>query len=136
MSETSTRQGDPAREFEQHRSHLFGVAYRMLGSVTEAEDAVQEAYLRWHQAARAEVRTPRAWLTTTVTRLCIDYLRAARTRRERYVGPWLPEPLLTDDPAGTLGAPDAEARVELAEGLSMAASARDRPPPRRLNQTT
>jgi RNA polymerase sigma-70 factor (ECF subfamily) len=92
----------------------------MLGSVAEAEDMVQEAYLRWHQANAAEVRSPKAWLTAVVTRLCIDHLRAARTRREHYVGPWLPEPLLTADPTAVPHGRDAEAEVELAEGLSMA----------------
>ena len=90
---------------------LFAIAYRMLGSVMDAEDLVQEAYLRWEQAAETEVRSPRAYLTTIVTRLAINQLRAARSTRETYVGPWLPEPLVTDDPPDT---------VELAESLSMA----------------
>ena len=93
---------DPAAAaFSEHRGHVFGVAYRMLGSVAEAEDVVQEAYLRWVGAGRDEVRSPAAWLTTVTTRLCLDHLRSARARREAYVGPWLPEPLLTDegDPA-------------------------------------
>ena len=90
---------------------LFAIAYRMLGSVMDAEDLVQEAYLRWEQAAETEVRSPRAYLTTIVTRLAINQLRAARTTRETYVGPWLPEPLVTDDTPDT---------VELAESLSMA----------------
>ena len=90
---------------------LFAIAYRMLGSVTDAEDLVQEAYLRWEDATETDVRSPRAYLTTIVTRLAINQLRAARTKRETYVGPWLPEPLVTED------APDT---VELAESLSMA----------------
>jgi RNA polymerase sigma-70 factor (ECF subfamily) len=100
-------------EFEAHRSRLFGVAYRMLGSRAEAEDVVQEAYLRWHRAERGDIRTPAAWLVTTTARLAIDRLRALQARRETYVGPWLPEPLL-----GV--APSADREVELASDLSMA----------------
>lgn len=80
--------------FEMHRPLLFATAYRMLGSVTEAEDIVQDTYLRF-QAAR-DIRSPRAYLCTIVTRLCLDALSAARTTRERYLGPWLPKRLLTD----------------------------------------
>jgi RNA polymerase sigma-70 factor, ECF subfamily len=90
---------------------LFSIAYRMLGSVMDAEDLVQEAYLRWETVKKTDVRSPQAYLTTIVTRLAINQLRAARTKRETYVGPWLPEPLVTED------TPDA---VELAESLSMA----------------
>ncbi|WP_368073176.1 sigma factor [Streptomyces sp. SolWspMP-sol7th] len=86
---------DSVREFETERPRLFGLAYRMLGSAQEAEDVVQDAYLRWAGTDRAAVRTPGAWLTTTVTRLCLTVLDSARVRRERYVGPWLPEPVLT-----------------------------------------
>jgi RNA polymerase sigma-70 factor (ECF subfamily) len=85
-----------AEDFEQHRSLLFSIAYRMLGSVADAEDVVQEAYLRWQQAPEAEVRSPRSYLSAVVTRLSIDRLRSARARREEYVGPWLPEPLLSE----------------------------------------
>lgn len=101
-------------EFERHRPRLFGIAYRMLGSRTDAEDVLQDAYLRWHRGTTQEVRSPEAWLVTTVTRLCIDRLRAARSERERYVGPWLPEPLIGDS------APGADARAELSSSLSMA----------------
>ena len=87
-------EADGARDFESHRGHLVGLAYRMLGSVAEAEDAVQEAYLRWHRADRAAVVNPRAFLSKTVTRVCLDVLKSARARRESYVGPWLPEPVL------------------------------------------
>src|SRR5262245_5338051 len=73
--------------FEAHRGRLWGVAYRMLGSRADADDMVQEAYLRWHGAPTAEVRTPEAWLVTTTTRLCIDRLRQLRTEREAYIGP-------------------------------------------------
>ena len=92
-----------AETFDAHRPHLFAIAYRMLGTVTDAEDLTQETYLRW-QRATAEgapaIATPKSWLTTTITNLCIDHLRSARVRREEYLGPWLPEPLLTSDAAG------------------------------------
>jgi RNA polymerase sigma-70 factor (ECF subfamily) len=90
---------DLATEFQRHRGQLFGVAYRMLGSAAGAEDVVQDAYLRLHQAD--DVGDVRAWLTTTVVHLAIDELRSARARRVSYVGPWLPEPLVSvdDDPA-------------------------------------
>ncbi len=100
--------------FQQQTPRLFGLAYRMLGSRVEAEDVLQEAYLRWHQAHIEEMRTPEAWLVTTATRLCIDRLRALRVEREAYVGPWLPEPLLTGEMAS------ADYRVELASDLSIA----------------
>ncbi len=92
---------------------LFGVAYRMLGSATETEDVLQDAYLRWQGQAEDEVRSVRSFLTTIVVRLCIDQLRSARVRRDAYVGPWLPEPLATadDDPAQV---------AELADSLSLA----------------
>ncbi|MEV6270860.1 RNA polymerase sigma factor SigJ [Kribbella sp. NPDC051936] len=89
---------DEVAEFEQQRPRLFGIAYRMLGEATEAEDVVQDAYLRW-RSGHGPVQTPAAWLTTVVTNLCINRLTSARARRERYVGPWLPEPLATgNDP--------------------------------------
>ena len=102
-----------AAAFEAHRGRLWGVAYRMLGSRADADDMVQEAYLRWHGAPTAEVRTPEAWLVTTTTRLCIDRLRQLRAERAAYVGPWLPEPLVEE-------APPADAATELASDLSMA----------------
>lgn len=105
---------DPSAAFEPHRRSLLGLAYRMLGSMAEAEDAVQEAYLRWHGAGRGDVQDARAFLMTTTTRICLDLLKSARMRREAYVGPWLPEPVL--DTAAL--APDA--RTELAEDLSVA----------------
>ena len=101
-----------AEEFDEYRPLLFGIAYRMLGSVLDAEDVVQDAYLRWRNAAYAEIGSPRAYLTTIVTRLCLDHLRSARVQREQYVGPWLPEPVLTS--------PDPADRVELAESVSLA----------------
>lgn len=94
--------------FEDARPRLFGIAYRMLGSVAEAEDLVQETWLRWAAADRADVREPAAFLATTITRLALTELDSARVRRERYTGPWLPEPVDTSaDPA--LGAERAEA---------------------------
>ena len=100
---------NPAASFEPYRRRLLGLAYRMLGSMADAEDAVQDAYLRWHAADRNNVSDPRAFLMTTTTRICLDMLTSARARREEYVGPWLPEPVLD---TGTL-APDS--RTELAE---------------------
>jgi RNA polymerase sigma-70 factor (TIGR02957 family) len=90
-----------AEEFEAQRPLLFGLAYRLLGSAAEAEDAVQDAYLRLHAADRAAIGSLRAWLTKVVTNLCLNQLTSARARRETYVGPWLPEPVITGD--GTLG---------------------------------
>jgi RNA polymerase sigma-70 factor, ECF subfamily len=95
------------------RASLFGVAYRMLGSATEAEDVIQEAYVRWSRQRQEEVVAPSAYLTTIVTRLCIDQLRSARVRRETYKGPWLPEPVEAE-------APDPGAGAELADSLSLA----------------
>ena len=86
--------------FENYRPLLFSIAYRMLGSAMEAEDMVQEAYLRYENAR--DIQTPKAFLTTTITRLCLDQLKSARTRRENYVGTWLPEPLLTGDSPGAI----------------------------------
>ncbi|NUS18140.1 MAG: RNA polymerase sigma factor SigJ [Streptomyces sp.] len=103
--------------FEEHRAVLTGVAYRMLGRIADAEDVVQEAWLRWAGADRDEVREPRAFLVRTTTRLAIDRLRHVQSRRESYVGAWLPEPLTTDLPPG---AGDAESRVLLAESVSLA----------------
>jgi RNA polymerase sigma-70 factor (ECF subfamily) len=105
---------DRSASFEPHRRRLLGLAYRMLGSMAEAEDAVQETYLRWHEADRARVDEPKAFLMTTTTRICLDVLKSARVRREEYVGPWLPDPV-TDTAAL---APDAQ--TELAEDLSVA----------------
>jgi RNA polymerase sigma-70 factor (ECF subfamily) len=105
---------NPAASFEPYRRRLLGLAYRMLGSMADAEDAVQETYLRWHATDRNHVSDPKAFLMTTTTRICLDVLRSARARREEYVGPWLPEPVL--DTAAL--APDS--RTELAEDLSVA----------------
>src|SRR5262245_18701454 len=100
--------------FNDHRSLLMSIAYRMLGSRADAEDAVQETFLRWQNAADADIRTPKAYLSTIVTRLCLDKLRSARSQREVYVGPWLPEPIVTS------GQRQATSKVELAESLTMA----------------
>ena len=91
-----------AEVFERHRPLLFAISYRMLGTVADAEDVVQEAYLRWRGVAGSpeEVREPRSYLSTVVSRLSIDKLRALKARREEYVGPWLPEPLLDESEAG------------------------------------
>ena len=106
--------GARAQEFEAARGQLFAVAYRMLGSIADAEDVLQDAYLRWQSGDRTDVESTPAYLTTVVTRLCLDLLGSARVRREQYVGPWLPEPLISsvdDAPAD---------RAELADSSSMA----------------
>lgn len=105
---------DRAEDFDRYRPLLFSIAYRMVGSVVEAEDVIQEAYLRWQNASEAEVRSSKAYLSAVVTRLCIDHLRSARVKREEYVGPWLPEPLLAEP------TPDVADTVALDESLSMA----------------
>jgi RNA polymerase sigma-70 factor (TIGR02957 family) len=103
---------DAARVFEDYRGLLVSVAYRVLGSVTDAEDAVQEAWLRWSNVDHSQVADPRAFLVRVTTRLAIDRLRRAKARRESYVGPWLPEPILTrQDPAED---------AAMAESVSMA----------------
>lgn len=104
----------PEASFEPNRRRLLGLAYRMLGSMADAEDAVQEAYLRWHGADREKVADAKSYLMTTVTRICLDVLGSARARHEEYVGPWLPEPVV--DTAAL--APDSG--TELAEDLSIA----------------
>ncbi|MFD6296662.1 RNA polymerase sigma-70 factor [Streptomyces sp. NPDC060235] len=106
--------GTRTEEFEELRPLLFAIAYRILGSVTEAEDAVQETWLRW-AASTTRPRSARAYLAAVVTRISIDVLRSARVKREEYVGPWFPEPLL-EDPYE-----DPERSAELADSLSMAA---------------
>jgi RNA polymerase sigma-70 factor (ECF subfamily) len=103
---------DTTRVFEDHRDLLIGVAYRILGRVTDAEDVVQEAWLRWSNSRLPDVEDPRAFLVRMTTRLAIDQLRRAKARRESYVGPWLPEPVLTSH--------DVAEDVALAESISMA----------------
>lgn len=107
--------GGGAVAFEEQLARLFGLAYRMLGSTHDAEDVVQDAYLRWSGADRGGIDSPPAWLTTVVAHLCLNQLTSARARRETYVGPWLPEPVLTPDPA--LGPADTP---ELRDSVSMA----------------
>jgi RNA polymerase sigma-70 factor, ECF subfamily len=111
-----------AGAFEKLRPLLFSIAYRMLGSVTEAEDIVQEAFVRYHAAVtdRGEPDSPKAYLSTIVTRLCIDHLHSARVRRESYVGEWLPEPLLTGPESLVRPAADPAAHAEQSDSLSMA----------------
>ncbi|MGW3035384.1 RNA polymerase sigma-70 factor [Streptomyces sp. NPDC001178] len=104
-----------ADEFETHRPRLFGLAYRMLGSADEAEDAVQDAYLRFSGADRTGIEYPAAWLAKVVTNLCLTRLTSARARREHYVGTWLPEPVITSD--GTLGPLES---AEQRDAVSMA----------------
>lgn len=100
--------------FNEYRPLLFSIAYRMLGSATEAEDILQEAYLRWANVDMDTVQSAKAYLSSIVTRLCLDYLRSAQAQREVYVGPWLPEPLLNEE------LPDIAESVEKADSLSLA----------------
>jgi RNA polymerase sigma-70 factor (ECF subfamily) len=107
------READVSQVYEDLRPLMFSIAYRMLGSASEAEDIVQEAFLRLHResAKGTEIESPKAYLSAITTRLSIDHLRSARVRRERYVGTWLPEPLVTDE---------ASQHAEAADSLSMA----------------
>jgi RNA polymerase sigma-70 factor (ECF subfamily) len=105
---------DRAGTFAAERSRLFGIAYRMLGTTADADDVVQDAFLRWRRVPDDEIDSPRAFLSTIVTRLCIDRLRAVRAAREDYVGPWLPEPLVDDE------TPSTSESFVLAESLSLA----------------
>lgn len=100
------REGADDEAFAAERDRLFGLAYRMTGSVADADDVVQEAWLRWHGAERSTIESPAAWLTTVTSRLALDRLKSAQRRREAYVGPWLPEPLADVDP--TAAVEDAE----------------------------
>jgi RNA polymerase sigma-70 factor (ECF subfamily) len=100
--------------FEELRRRLFGIAYRMIGTTADAEDIVQDAYLRWHQADTNEIRSAEAWLVSVVTRLSIDKLRKVSVERDKYIGPWLPEPLVAST------SPTPEEELETASSLSMA----------------
>jgi len=102
-------------DFETYRPLLFAIAYRMLGSASDAEDIVQEAYLRYRATPADQIRAPKAYLSTIVTRLCFDELKSARAAREQYIGPWLPEPLLTSAPSLT-----PLQTIEQRESISMA----------------
>jgi len=105
---------DATLTFDSHRRRLQGIAYRMLGSVAEAEEVVQDAWLRWHEADKAGFDSAEAWLVTVVTRLSIDRLRAAKVQREHYVGAWMPEPTLTESPD------TPEESLERADNISVA----------------
>jgi RNA polymerase sigma-70 factor (ECF subfamily) len=96
---------EDAEAFNALRPKLLRVAYRMLGSLADAEDALQEAFLRWMKAERGEIREPEAFLRRVVTRLCLDQLKSARRQRETYIGPWLPEPIVEDDPDDDVALP-------------------------------
>ncbi|WP_307832601.1 MULTISPECIES: sigma factor [Planomonospora] len=113
-TDAGERPRTPVEVFEEQRPRLLGLAYRLLGSAAEAEDLVQETFLRWSRAGRVDV--PAAWLTKVITNLCLNQLASARRRRESYAGPWLPEPVLTGD--GVLGPLEtAEQRESVSLGL-------------------
>jgi RNA polymerase sigma-70 factor (ECF subfamily) len=105
---------DRTEIFNEHRRLLFSLAYRMLGVVADAEDMVQETFLRWQAASEEEIKAPKAYLSTIITNLCINHLQSARVKREEYIGPWLPEPLITDE------SQDPMRNANLADSLSMA----------------
>ncbi|HTI86591.1 MAG TPA: sigma-70 family RNA polymerase sigma factor [Alphaproteobacteria bacterium] len=105
---------DPAESFGRLRAELIGLAYRMTGSFATAEDIAQDVFLRWHAADRGRIEVPRAWLLKATARLSLDHLKSARVRRERYVGPWLPEPVLESEE------PPQQAAHERAQDLSVA----------------
>ncbi len=111
---TDQRPAMPEREVTQLRPRLFGIAYRLLGTISDADDAVQEAFLRWQRVDASTVESPEAFLVTTVTRVALDHWRTLKRRREEYVGPWLPEPLVGD----AEGQPSA--RLERLEAISLA----------------
>jgi len=110
---TTAQHARDVQEFEVHRHRLVGLAYRMLGSRTDADDVVQDAFLRWHTAARRDIGDPGRWLGTVVTRLCLDRIKSARARREIYVGAWLPEPIVDESF-------DSEAGSDVAHDISVA----------------
>jgi RNA polymerase sigma-70 factor (ECF subfamily) len=105
---------DKAKVFEQNRTRLRALAYRILGSVADTDDVLQEVYIRWHQSDVSDVRSPEAWMTRVTTRLCVDRLRIRSRERELYVGSWLPEPLCVTEPT------QPDDGLELGSGLSMA----------------
>ena len=111
---------EAAAAFDGHRGYLTAVAYRMLGSLADAEDAVQETYLRFARADLDTIREPRGWLTTVIGRICLDHLGSARARHEEYIGPWLPEPLVDSDAGLGMAPLTPEDRVTLDESVSMA----------------
>src|SRR5207302_5544982 len=111
----SMRKGKQGEEFEHYRVLLFSIAYRMTGSASDAEDLVQETYLRYQARARPEIGSLKAYLSTIITRLALDYLKSARVAREQYIGAWLPEPILTSEDGGF-----PLAGLERQEALSLA----------------
>src|SRR5215471_16869272 len=111
---TPARAAHAAEIFERNRSRLRGLAYRILGSVADTDDVLQEVYIRWHQSDVRDVRSPEAWMTRVATRLCIDRLRSTSRERELYVGSWLPEPLCATEPT------QPDCGWELGSNLSMA----------------
>ncbi len=118
-----TPRGKPMESFESYRSYLFSIAYRMLGSAMDAEDMVQETYLRYQTHQPEHIDSLKAYLTTILTRLCMDQLQLAHRRREQYVGPWLPEPIQTTETAEmaeTVETGDPEKRVAMQESISLA----------------
>jgi RNA polymerase sigma-70 factor (ECF subfamily) len=115
-----TTTDEAALFFEEHRGYLTSVAYRMLGTLADAEDAVQEAYLRFARTDFDELREPRGWLTIAISRICLDQLGSARAQREKYIGPWLPEPLVGSDLRLATAPMTPEDRVTLDESVSMA----------------
>lgn len=114
VSVPSASGGNRLETFDQHRSLLFGIAYRMLGSVADAEDTLQEAFIRWEHASPVDVDSPKAWLVTIVTRLCINHQQSARVLREEYFGQWLPESIITTPRSNPL------LSLEVDESLSLA----------------
>ena len=104
--------------FARHRARIFAVAYRLTGTVSDAEDVVQETWLRWNGIDAADIRTPEAWLTTAAGRLGLDHLRRMKARRETYVGPWLPEPIV--EAASDGREPTPEEKLSLADDISLA----------------
>jgi RNA polymerase sigma-70 factor (ECF subfamily) len=113
-SQPASEVREAGRIFEAHRGRLFGIAYRMLASRADADDLLQDAYLRWHRSDREGIQSPIAFLVTITTRLCLDRLRGLKEEREHYVGPWLTEPILDDH------IPSPEMRCELADEVSVA----------------
>src|SRR3954452_5498108 len=105
---------DALKTFTEQRTLLFAIAYRMLGTVADAEDLVQETFVPWQSIDPEKIESPKSWLSTVTTRLCINHLKSARVKRETYIGPWLPEPLVTG-----LGGDPAE-NSKLADSLSLA----------------
>ena len=134
---TSNASQNQAVDFEAHRRALMGLAYRMLGSRAEAEDVVQDAYLRWHSVDHASVSEPRRYLGNVVTRLCLDRMKSAQARREIYVGQWLPDPVVDesfDDGTADDLAHDISLALMLVAGTAFAARARELSAARRIRR--